>query len=74
MQASSRPETALFGNLGVRLRISLCGVHGYASAQILVFLDLARKPLVSASRTTLSPPEFPDGNGLGSATVAIAWQ
>jgi hypothetical protein len=46
-------------------RISLCGVPEYASAEILAFLDLAEKSLVSASRTALSPPDFPDGNGLG---------
>jgi hypothetical protein len=64
MRASSRPETALFGNFVVRLRIPLCGVLGYASAEILVFLELAQESLVSASRTTQFPPEFPDGNGL----------
>jgi hypothetical protein len=65
MQASSRPKTALFGNLGVDLRISLCGVQEYASAQILDLLDLAEKSLVSASRTARSPSrEFPDGNRL----------
>ena len=62
--ASSRPKTALFGNLGVDLRISLCGVQEYASAQILDLLDLARKSLVFASGTAPSPPEFPDGIGL----------
>ena len=41
--AGSRPESVLFGYFGVRLRISLCGVQEYASAQILIFLDLARK-------------------------------
>ncbi len=55
MRATSRPETALFCNLGVRLRIPLCGVHEYASAEILAFLDLAEKSLVSASATALSP-------------------
>ena len=63
-QASSRPETALFGNFGVRLRISLCGVLEYASAKILILLELAQKSLVSASRTTQFPAEFLDGNGL----------
>jgi len=63
-RASSRPETALFGNFVVRLRISLCGVLGYASAEILVFLELAKKSLVSASRTARFPPEFLDGNEL----------
>ena len=62
LRASSRPKTALFGNLGVRLRISLCGVQEYASAQILIFLDLAQKSLVFASGTPLFPLEFPDGN------------
>jgi hypothetical protein len=42
----------------------LCGVLGYASAEILVFLELAQKSLVSASRTAQFPPEFLDGNGL----------
>jgi hypothetical protein len=66
MKASSRPKTALFGNLGVDLRISLCGVQQYASAQILDLLDLARKLLVFASGTAPSPPEFPDGNRLAT--------
>jgi hypothetical protein len=42
----------------------LCGVLEYASAEILVFLELAKKSLVSASRTAQFPPEFLDGNGL----------
>ena len=33
---------ALFRNLGVKLRGSLCGVLKYVSAQTLVFLDLAK--------------------------------
>ena len=64
MRASSRPETALLGNFVVRLRIPLCGVLEYASAEILVFLELAQKSLVSESRTAQFPPEFLDGNGL----------
>jgi len=59
---SSRPKTALFGNLGVDLRISLCGVQEYVSAQILDLLDLARKSLIFASGTAQFPPEFLDGN------------
>ncbi len=47
----------------------MCGVHEYASAQVLAFLDLAEKSIVSASRTALSPPEFPDGNGLDLSTI-----
>jgi len=60
--ARSRPETAFFCNLGVGRRIPLCGVPRYAFAEILVFLDLAEKSLVSASGTVLFPPEFPDRN------------
>jgi len=33
---------ALFRNLGVKLRGSLCGVLTYASVKPLVFLDLAK--------------------------------
>jgi hypothetical protein len=33
---------ALFHNLAVKLRDSLCGVRSYASAQSLVFLDLVK--------------------------------
>jgi hypothetical protein len=36
--ARSRPETAIFSNLGVNLRVSLCGVPKVASAQTLGFL------------------------------------
>jgi hypothetical protein len=47
----------LFGNLGVNLRFSLSGVPTYASAQTHGFVNLARKPLVSGSETTLFQPE-----------------
>ena len=61
----------------------MCGVLEYASAEILVFLELAQKSLVSASRTALSLPEFPDGNrltrtratgqdGIAAATIRVA--
>ena len=33
---------ALFHNIGVKLRVSLCDVLSYVSAQTLVFLDLAK--------------------------------
>jgi len=33
---------ALFRNLGVKLRVSLCDVLSYVSAQPLVFLELAK--------------------------------
>ncbi len=68
--ARSRPKTALFGNLGVDLRIPLCGVQKYASAQILDLLDLARKPLVFASGTARSRLECPD---LTSDRSRSAW-
>jgi len=42
MRASFHPETALFRNLCVSLRIGLCGVKDYASAPMLDFLDLAK--------------------------------
>jgi hypothetical protein len=44
-------ETVLFHQLGVNMRICLCGVKYYASAQMLDFLDLAKKLLVSKSKT-----------------------
>ena len=39
---SSRSEMALFRNLCVELRIGLCDVPEYVSAQILALLDLAK--------------------------------
>ena len=57
-QASSRPKTALFCNLGVRLLITLCDVQEYVYAEILAFLDLAEKSLVFAPGTALLPAEF----------------
>ena len=33
---------ALFRNVGVKLRVSLCDVLPYVSAQTLIFLDLAK--------------------------------
>jgi len=39
VRASSRPKTALFRYLGVNLRVFLCGIQEYASAQTLDFLD-----------------------------------
>jgi hypothetical protein len=49
MSASTCPETALLCNLGGKLRIPLCDVLKYVSVEILVFLDLAEKSLVSIS-------------------------
>ena len=49
----SRPETAVFGDLGVSLRISLSGAQEYATAQTIGYIYLARKLLVPISKTTL---------------------
>ncbi len=56
------PESALFHQLGVNLRIRLCGVKYYASAQILDFLDLAKYSFFPNQKRISLPPEFPDGN------------
>ena len=45
--ASFRPETALFRRGGVNLRTCLCGVPGYASAQVLDFLATTKNPSFS---------------------------
>ncbi len=45
-------ESALFHQLGVNLRICLCGVKYYASAQILVFLDLAKNCIFPNQKLT----------------------
>ena len=63
MRAGSRPETAISCNLFGRLRVSLCGVRKYASAETLVFLDLAEKQLVSESGTTPVSSLFGMGTG-----------
>ena len=42
MLASFRPEMALFHNLGVNLRVFLCDVPEYVSAQTIDFLKLAK--------------------------------
>ena len=50
---------ALFRNFGVNLRNRLCGVHEYASAQFLDFLELAEncsfldRKLISALNETV---------------------
>ena len=38
---------ALFRNLGVKPRVSLCDVLSYVSAQTLVFLDLAKRSFLN---------------------------
>ena len=49
---------ALFRNLGVKLRGCLCDVPRYASAQPLVFLDLAENCSFLNWKLTLVPIEF----------------
>ena len=38
---------ALFRNLGVKLRVSLCDVLTYVSAQTFVFLELAERSFLN---------------------------
>ncbi len=52
------PETALFRNLGVNLRIFLCGVKVYASAQTLDFLDLTKSGWFPNQKRTASPSRW----------------
>ena len=66
---SLRPGLALFRNLGVNLRVSLCDVPEYVSAQTLDFLNLAtnhsfppRKP--RRSHTGVSGWELASGCNL----------
>jgi hypothetical protein len=46
---------AFFRNLGVKLRASLCDVQKYASAEPLVFLDLAKKSAFMNWKLQLCP-------------------
>ena len=55
---SFRPETAPFRNLCVNLLNFLCDVPRYASAQLLVFLDLAENCSFLNWKLTLVPIEF----------------
>jgi len=41
--ASFHPQMVFLPNLSVNLRVCLCGVANYASAQALDFLDLGQK-------------------------------
>jgi len=49
---------ALFRNLGVKLRGCLCDVPRYASAQLLVFLDLEENCSFLNWKLTPVPIEF----------------
>ena len=53
------PETALFRNLGVNLRILLCGAKHYISAQIIDFIDLSKNFWFPDQKRYSPPPEFP---------------
>jgi len=64
-------ETALFRNLGVNLRICLCGVWHYTSVQMLDFLDLAKIFWFPDQKRYSSPPEFPDDNQFGIVSQNI---
>jgi hypothetical protein len=59
---SFHPEMALFRNLCVNLRVSLCDVHKYVSAKTPDFLDLAENYLFPNWKLISTSPDFPDGN------------
>ena len=60
--ASFRPERALFRPGGVNLRVFLCGVHRYASAQPLDFLASTKNASFPTRKLQVSHPGFPDGH------------
>jgi len=64
---SFRPERVLFPPGGVNLRLCLCGVPVYASAQTLNFLARRKNLRFPIWKPTVSRPEFPDGNNLNTA-------
>jgi len=53
---------ALFRNIGVKLRVSLCDVLSYVSAQTLVFLDLAENSLFMNWKPAVPVIELMDGH------------
>jgi len=53
---------ALFRNVGVKLRVSLCDVLSYVSAQTLVFLDLAKNCSFLDWKPTVSTIALMDGH------------
>ena len=56
---------ALFHNLGVKLRISLCDVLTYVSAQNLVFLELAENCSFLNWKPTVPAATLMDAHYLG---------
>ena len=69
VQASFRPERAIFPNLGVNPRVYLCDVQEYASAQTLGFLDLGKTISFPNRKRATVAPEFPDRHKLGSEPI-----
>jgi hypothetical protein len=67
---SFRPEKVLFPLGGVNLRLCLCGVPMYASAQLLDFLAKRKNPRFPNRKPTVSRPEFPDGNYLSRPCIS----
>ena len=61
---SFHPESALFHPGCVNLRVFLCGVPVYASAQTLDFLAMAKNAFFPNWKLLVSHPGFPDGNQL----------
>jgi hypothetical protein len=55
---------AFFRNFGVNRRNRLCGVHEYASAQFLDFLELAENCSFLDRKLTSAPNETVDGHNL----------
>ena len=55
---------ALFRNLGVKLRVSLCDVLSYLFAQPLVFLDLAENCSFLNWKPAVPTSSFMDGHYL----------
>jgi len=62
--SSFHPEMAFFRNLSVNPRSRLCGVHAYASAQLLDFLDLAKNCACLNWKLTCARISFMDGHYL----------
>jgi hypothetical protein len=59
---SPRPEMAFFRNLGVNLRVSLCDVPQYVSAQTLDFLNLAKNRSLPARKPPRDHTDLSDGH------------
>ncbi|WP_153306166.1 hypothetical protein [Desulfatiglans anilini] len=57
---SFHPEIVFFANLGVNLRICLCGDLQVASAQMLDFLDIGKKYSFPDWKLGCTGKSFPD--------------